>query len=656
MLIVDTSGSMRESALGDRGKYGEFPTRLDEAKKALGVLMDSYSRYGEVRVKLISFAAQGQSENQGIWMNLQQAKQAVKELDYAPRGIGGATNYADAIAEAQRSYEHKDVQGRLDGGRVVNRSIFITDGLEASNTKFDFGKQRNWKEFLAEHDIKSEAISINEAKVTDISPIAYDGHRLQDIPGIEATPLTLREKLLNGVDVGVSSNVLLQERSTVHGSIAGGFGADGGGVVTITIDGKSYTLTSDEKSNRAQGIRKETILLEDGTTEAHHILEVTTKHNGIFTLDFDTASYDYQASKTVLKDYQEKISYTATDADGDRLQGKNGSQGVELTLSVTRDYKPGLITLGEAYIDDADPHYAQKVFDARDRGLWDKTSDSDAPSNTDETVKVHDTLDDRLFGKDEKRYDVVKVHLSQGEVLTMDVDHSGHDLTTKLEVFDSNNQPVKGSLLTATTNSSDPGSGGNTDAYATFKAEADGDYYVKVTAEKRWGGQEEKPYDLWLSIKEPVDGTGSSRSAGVAESSDERTAHHDEALLFGDEVNQYHVAHHDADVAHSDGYDILVLDHGSLNLAEINSSIAHVDMIDLSPAGAQSLTLHAADVLKLTDNTHELLIDGNKADTVHLSGEFSKLSVSDKAGYTEYAGKEGATTLYIDDDIHVDLY
>jgi hypothetical protein len=85
-----------------------------------------------------------------------------------------------------------------------------------------------------------------------------------------------------------------------------------------------------------------------------------------------------------------------------------------------------------------------------------------------------------------------------------------------------------------------------------------------------------------------------------------------------------------------------------------NSRYTGLEIIDLTGAGGNTLTLNRADVLDLSSSTNTLRLDGNADDTVNSGGQGWALNAGGPItiGLNQYNSYgSGAATLLIDTDI-----
>ncbi|MEX3776117.1 retention module-containing protein [Pseudomonas sp. MYb118] len=296
LLVIDVSGSMK-----DASGVGSL-SRLDLAKQALNALLDKYDDLGDVKVQIVTFNSDA-SDKTPIWVDVAGAKAIIAGLT-----AGGNTNYDAAVAVAKDAF---GTSGKLTGAQNV--SYFFSDGKPNEG---DIGKtdEANWKSFLEQNHIESYAIGLGSGvSNSNLDPLAYDGSagvgQGSNTNATVVTDLNQLNAVLSGTVTG----------APVTGSLlgeGGSFGADGGFVKSITVDGTTYTF--DPKGNNNQGSLNFSGGANHGTfNTVNNTLSIATNGKGTLLVNLDTGEYTYSsqtATKTVIT---ENISYTLSDNDGD---------------------------------------------------------------------------------------------------------------------------------------------------------------------------------------------------------------------------------------------------------------------------------------------------------------------------------------------------
>ncbi|CAN7600288.1 Ig-like domain-containing protein [Variovorax paradoxus] len=312
MVILDLSGSMGQ----------ETPTRLSRAKEAIQNLIDGYDLYGDVRVQLVTFSTTGASQQ--AWMTAAEAKALVQNLQAA-----GSTNYDAALAAAMNGFS---ATGKLDGAQNV--SYFLTDGeptlgdgntaqlANSSNSStadrgIQAGEEAIWTNFLNTHQINSFALglgsSLNAEAQAFIDPIAYNGNTGANTNGQIITDTSQLNDVLQGT-ISVPPTV----SNLLTGGLGGssGFGADGGHVSTLSIDGTTYAFDSSTGLMTKTGPAAGSDYSYDAAT---HQVTIATAQGGKLVVDFDSGEFSYQVAPRTSgsHNYDETVSYQVVDRDGD---------------------------------------------------------------------------------------------------------------------------------------------------------------------------------------------------------------------------------------------------------------------------------------------------------------------------------------------------
>ncbi|PSS50728.1 retention module-containing protein [Pseudomonas sp. BBP2017] len=289
LLIIDVSGSMNDQS-GVQGK-----TRIELAKDAINALLDKYDEMGDVKVQIVTFNSSA-SEQSGVWVSVAQAKQIVAGLS-----AGGGTNYDDAVAEAKSAFANG---GSLTGAQ--NIGYFFSDGNPSSTSQgIDASDEIAWKSFLDNNGIKSYAIGLgNGVNASNLDPLAYDGRTHTDTNAVVVTDLNALNQVLSGTVQG----------APITGSLMNGgiFGADGGFIKALLVDGTTYTYDpKGQGSYSASGVDRGSF------DTATNTFNIKTIKGGTLLVDMDTGEFTYTPPKDSGTTLAENISFTASDNDGD---------------------------------------------------------------------------------------------------------------------------------------------------------------------------------------------------------------------------------------------------------------------------------------------------------------------------------------------------
>jgi hypothetical protein len=308
VLTLDISGSMGDPS-GITGK-----TRLQVAKEAIAKLIDDYDVLGDVKVMLVTFSSSSATQQSGgqTWMSVTEAKAVLAVLV-----ANGGTNYDAAVSQVTT---HFSDAGKIVGGQ--NIGYFFSDGAPNTGLGLDVTEESAWKSFLQTNHINSLALGLGSG-VTDVNlnPLAYNGTGAgSETNAIIVTDLAQLPPILRDTIVTPNAGDLT---GTVAG-VTSGFGADGGHMNDITVDGVKYTFNVAGNSiTTAAGAGTYSF---DAAT---HQLKVNTVLGGQFVIDMDDGKYTYTPPVIKTSGSSENIGFTLIDNDGDLDQSNS-----HLTINV----------------------------------------------------------------------------------------------------------------------------------------------------------------------------------------------------------------------------------------------------------------------------------------------------------------------------------
>ncbi|TDF77600.1 retention module-containing protein [Pseudomonas sp. H9] len=293
LLTIDVSGSMNDGS----GVSGL--SRLQLAKQAISVLLDKYDEMGDVKVQIVTFSS-GSSVKASSWVSVADAKAIVAGLS-----AGGGTNYDEAVSGAKSAF---NTAGKLTGAQ--NIGYFFSDGEPSTSSQgIDATDEASWKSFLDSNGIKSYAIGLgNGVNAGNLNPLAYDGSTHTNTNANVVTDLNQLNEVLSGTVQG----------APVTGSLMSGgeFGADGGFIKSLLIDGTTYTF--DPKGNSGAGSYATSGAADRGTFDSGtNSITVKTALGGSIVVDMDTGDFTYTPPKDVGSTKVEQIGFVVSDNDGD---------------------------------------------------------------------------------------------------------------------------------------------------------------------------------------------------------------------------------------------------------------------------------------------------------------------------------------------------
>jgi len=307
-LILDFSGSMNDS-IDDGTGTNTDTTGLYIMQEAVSEMLDKYNNLGDVKVHIVTFSASATTYANGsseTWLSVADAKAYVNGLELSD--MSGNTNYDAALTEAEGTYD--------DAGKIAdaqNVSYFLTDGEPTANDNGTNGIQADeeliWTTFLEANDINSFAYGMGDgASQINMNPVAYDGTVPENtyavvVSNVSELPPVLRDSVIDATGGSIVSGGL-------GDSI--GFGADGGDIQTVILDGSTYTYYAETNE----------VLVTAGTNNSTYDnttyeLSIETGLDGKFVINVDNGDYNYTASGEQTEREEERIDYTVVDADGD---------------------------------------------------------------------------------------------------------------------------------------------------------------------------------------------------------------------------------------------------------------------------------------------------------------------------------------------------
>ncbi|AZC68319.1 retention module-containing protein [Pseudomonas chlororaphis] len=293
LLVIDVSGSMADPS----GVPGL--SRLELAKQAISTLLDKYDDMGDVKVQIVTFSSSA-TDKTPIWVDVATAKSIIASLT-----AGGGTNYDAAVAAAKLAFV---TSGQISGAQNVG--YFFSDGKPTDGQEIGTADETAWKAFLDANGIKNYAIGLGSGvSNSNLDPLAYDGSTHIDTNAVVVTDLNQLDSVLAGTVQGTPvTGTLLGE--------GGSFGADGGFIKILVVDGTTYTY--DPNGNSNQGSLSFSGGVNHGTFNTlDNSLSIATNNGGTLVVKLDTGDYTYSSQKITSAVLTEAVGFTASDNDGD---------------------------------------------------------------------------------------------------------------------------------------------------------------------------------------------------------------------------------------------------------------------------------------------------------------------------------------------------
>ncbi|MDD0843070.1 VWA domain-containing protein, partial [Pseudomonas sp. Gutcm_11s] len=316
LLILDVSGSMADDA-----GFGGY-TRLEAAKQALLELLEQYDALGNVKVCLVTFASNATIETG--WVDIATAKAELLGLS-----ADGYTNYEDALVDAATAFAQS---GKLTGAQNV--AYFLSDGVpNPSSSGINSTEEAAWIDFLNgsnnsgpdSGDINAFALGMGpDVGASALNPVAYNG----------VTNTNTGATIVDDFGQLAATLTATAQASPINGSLVTGgtFGADGGYVLSISVNGVVYTYNP-----AAGGSISVSGSPNNGTFDTStNTLTVTMGANGSFAVDMDNGAFTYSPPVSVGGAVNQSIGYVLQDNDGD-------TAGANLTVNISPANGPTII-------------------------------------------------------------------------------------------------------------------------------------------------------------------------------------------------------------------------------------------------------------------------------------------------------------------------
>ena len=532
VFIVDGSGSMSESDIG-------------YVKESMDYLIRQYGDIGNVNVNIVEF--RNGSVTNSYWIS------ATDALNYnLARGgdtpivkglqsvVDDTYNGNEPTADQNVVYyfgdgDENDDQNAFDSYTgVISRDNNDTDS-DGRGRVTAFDSDNPWTNFVTSGKIdKIYTYSVKtQNPLYDLQHLANNNEDIVSDPAIAVDNISqLQTYVADTVGLFEHGNLF----DDVNGTAYIEYGADGGHIDSVEIDGTTVQY------------------------DPNNVKQLIPADHGIFTINFETGEYSYQAKS--LYDHSETVHINVKDNDGDvvnsimvtvnvdttTIHGHNDTiitnanktdtiaieaesllrndSGDNLTVHSSHDPIGGNVTGTDPVLftgsnstyttitednNDSDTNPLNNdmnhAVDLTDRSLFGEVSGVEASDVKDPTwssLKFSGTIGDDGNNNDGHDSDWIKLDLKEGETLVLDIDHgtSGSEYTdTWLNLYDANGNRV------AYDDDSDTSNGGNgsdatQDSYLEYNVPSDGVYYVEVsTYEAEDNNQDDAgDYDLWISI------------------------------------------------------------------------------------------------------------------------------------------------------------
>ena len=289
VIILDRSSSMENNP----GVAG-FSTRLELARAAIAALFEAYGSVADLNIQIVDFADTAASSG---WLGSAEAANAY----LAGLVAGSGTNYTAAIEEAMAAYAGAPAADKTE-------IYFLSDGAPSAGTSLAAtGNVGIWENFLsnpANHIENAFAVGIGTGIAEndpDLADVAFPNGDPAN-PVVVTDESELIDTLVGTVANPVSGNVLLNDDFGPDGK-----GNGGAGLLTITVDGVTYTFGANQITNDAN------LPVIAGAT-----LVVITGLGGTLEFHFDNGDFTY-TPPDIDSPESEQFDYTIVDGDGSEV-------------------------------------------------------------------------------------------------------------------------------------------------------------------------------------------------------------------------------------------------------------------------------------------------------------------------------------------------
>ncbi|WP_421872897.1 beta strand repeat-containing protein [Nitratireductor rhodophyticola] len=303
-FVLDFSGSVDNS---------ELDAMLDAVKAAGQSFFDGTS--GNVQIELIAFSSSASAAGPFTdYASFAAQIDAWNPTEGGSRPYNGGTDFTAAIEETMDAYTPLSDHN--------NQVFFLSDGnpneqIGAGGHSLYGSTQTAWNNFVQNNDVTVQTVGIgNNIDVEQLQDVdEADGSNVVVSVSNFDDLVTALLDLTNQVDV--SGNVLLGDDNAAGGGDDDILGADGGRILSITVDGVTYTYEDGPDkifNDGGQPVISGASLVVDGAL------------GGELTFNFETGAWNYQADGGTTPG-TESFDYVLVDNDGD-------TNGASLTIDI----------------------------------------------------------------------------------------------------------------------------------------------------------------------------------------------------------------------------------------------------------------------------------------------------------------------------------
>ncbi|WP_348641936.1 DUF5801 repeats-in-toxin domain-containing protein [Mesorhizobium sp. B2-6-1] len=330
ILVLDLSLSMNSDPDGGGG----FTTRLALMQSAVQNFLSSSTVIFN-QITIYSFGVGAELVGQYTIGEGNYIQSAINTVNgFNSNSLSAGTQYDSAAnlidGRSNSAYRYANLPHPTADATNI---YFLSDGDPQSGASLDANEQTSWSNFLATSHV-NQVFALGFSDIANTTFLAQIASRPGDIAEAVTDPTELSSTLAGALPSSASGSILAD-----HGLGADAFGADGGHIQSIAIDGTTYTFNGTNAISLSGALPGAHLLANDGKS-----IEVTTSAGGKLTFYFadegihHAGDYDYTAPVNVNADKTETFHYVLVDGDGD-------TAGADLTITVHNIPEPPRIDL-----------------------------------------------------------------------------------------------------------------------------------------------------------------------------------------------------------------------------------------------------------------------------------------------------------------------
>ena len=280
LIVLDTSRSMLE----DGPAAGR--SKLQDALAAIDLVLDRYDGLGDVAVRLVTFAGSAQVAGD-TWLSVSQARAALASLSVSS---DDTAEFDQALSAAIGAFGSA---GKRPEGE--NLALVLTDSTPVGAGRIEPLQEQAWVDFLDANQVRSQAIGLGRmADQATLDALSHDGLAQAAVPGFVAgNGQSLVDVLSGFVPDGILGRFLPE---SIINSVTGADGLQHVARVAIGAQVVEFNAAQPE-------------------------VQINTAAGGTFYIDMGSGDYRYVPPVGVPASFQEVVTVTLLDRDGDAVSG-----------------------------------------------------------------------------------------------------------------------------------------------------------------------------------------------------------------------------------------------------------------------------------------------------------------------------------------------